>query len=93
MEVSPAKAAEEDYFLNVMLVTDKGLSTVPAAKVLANDAEKVTISVEGGKGGTAEITFAKGDKPAAALRLTKDGKVAFEGTMPTEVVLEEGRPR
>ena len=51
VEVSPSEAADEDYFLTVMLVTDKGLSTdVPAAKVLANDAEKVTISVDGRQG-------------------------------------------
>ena len=92
VELSPAEAAEEDYFLNVMLTTDTASKTLPAVKILSNDAAKVVISVEGGSGGAAEITFAKGDRPAASLKLTSGGKVLFDGATPSSIIVEEGRP-
>ena len=89
----PSKPSEEDYFLNVLLLTDKGSQALPQVKLLSNDAGKVAVSVGGGAGGVAEVTFAKGDKPAASLKITKGSDVLFNGALPSQIILEEGRPQ
>ena len=91
IELSPDKPAEEDYFLSMMLVADKGSNAWPAVKVIANDAQKVAIALGSGSA-AAEITFAKADVPSASLKLSRGGKVVFDGVLSQTVVVKEGRP-
>jgi len=91
IEESPAAPATEDYFLNVMLMTDKGSDERPAAKVVSNTAEAVKIDVSA-KGLAATMTFAKAGRPGGSLRIERNGKVVFDASVPSEVILEEGRP-
>jgi|GEM_PF-5378267 len=92
VEECPAAPAEEDYFLNVMMVMDEDSERMPAATVTKNDASGVEVEISNGLGTRAVITFAKGPGGATSLKLARDGKVLFEGAMPNEIVLEKGRP-
>ena len=49
--------------------------------------------VDGGAAGTAEVTFTKTDRPGGSLKVTKAGSVLFDGALPSEVIIEEGRPQ
>jgi heparin/heparan-sulfate lyase len=92
IEECPSTPSAEDYFLNMMLVTDRGATTMPEAK-LDNAADgksvAVTVSVPGGR--TATLTFAKGETPGASIKVEEGGKVLCDEKMPTDVVLEDGR--
>jgi len=93
VEECPSQAAKEDYFLNAMLVTDKDSTAAPAVSIVSNDAKGISIKVDSKDGKVATLTFAKGEKPAAALRIEKAGKVIFDGKMPDGIVVEEGGRR
>jgi len=93
IEESPAEPAKEDYFLNVMLVTDRGSSAAPAVEAVTPDENHVGVRVTAADGTAATLVFARGDKPGATMRLVRAGKVAFDAALPEEVVLEEGRPK
>ena len=92
LEVCPANPAEEDYFLNVLYMTEKGLTDIPSV-VLMNpgDRESVVLSASAPGGRSVMVTFAKGEKPGAHLAIEEGGKLLFDGDMPGEVTLEEGR--
>ncbi|MCD6405851.1 MAG: DUF4962 domain-containing protein [Planctomycetes bacterium] len=92
VEESPAEPALEDYFLNVMLVTDAGSTHAPKVTVLGNGDDAIKIKVETPAGKSAVVTFAKGEKHSAALAIESGGQTLFTSEMPQEVVLEEGRP-
>ena len=76
-----------------MLVTDKDSTAAPAVSIVSNDAKGISIKVDSKDGKVATLTFAKGEKPAAALRIEKAGKVIFDGKMPDGIVVEEGGRR
>jgi heparin/heparan-sulfate lyase len=92
VELCPSQASAENYFLNVILLTDKASSALPEVKVFSDDAAAVTVSIAGGAGGVAQLTFAKGDRPSASLKLTRGDTVLFEGLLPDKVTVDEGRP-
>lgn len=92
VEESPAEGALEDYFLNVMLMTDAGSDDVPLVSVLEDTDELVKVRVETPGGMCVFATFAKGEKPSVSLKLESAGEMVFGGGMADGVVLEEGRP-
>jgi len=93
IEECPSKPAAEDYFLNVMFVTDRDSTAMPAVKLEnAPDAKAVTVKVSVPGGRTATLSFAKGDKPAASIKIEEAAKILFSGDMPSTVVIEDGRP-
>jgi len=92
IEQSPATPTREDFFLHVMAVTDRDSDAAPAVEVVANTGEKVKLRVAGESGGELEVTFGKSSEPSCHLSLTRGGGVVFEGDLPNEVSLEDGRP-
>jgi hypothetical protein len=92
IEESPAAPAAEDYFLNVIMVTDKDSKERPTVTAVPGAGGEIAIKVTKSDGATATVFFAKGDASGASLKLEREGKVVFEGKMPDKVVLEEGRP-
>lgn len=92
IEESPLEAALEDYFLNVMMVSDAGEAVLPAVEVVSNDDKQVTLGVTAEGACEVTVTFAKGAEGGVELRLEKAGAVVFDGAMPGEIVREDGRP-
>ncbi len=93
VEESPSEPAAEDYFLNVLAMTDRQSDAMPKAEVLADTAASVALRVTAPSGKVTKVTFAKGDVPGATIKVTDSGKVLFDGAMPDRVVLEDGRPQ
>ena len=93
VEVSPAKAANEDHFLHVMQMTDATSTEVPKVKVLRDDPKHVTVQISTRDGKVATLDFSKGEQPGAHIRLVKQGKLSVQAAMPTSVELEAGRDR
>ena len=92
IEESPAKPATEDYFLNVLLMTDKDSDEAPQVK-LADSQQAAGLSIVTKDGKAIMLSFAKGRYPAATLKLQVGGKTVFNGLLPQRVILEEGRPK
>jgi len=91
IEESPAASATEDYFLNVMLVTDKGSNEIPAARVLKNDASATAAEVATEDGTRAVVEFGKGAEGGASLKIEKGGRAVFDGALANEIVFDQGR--
>lgn len=92
VEESPSQAATEDYFLNVIMVGDKGSKDVLKVKVLKDDLKEIVIEVKADKFLT--LKFNKVDKPAASIIKVKGaGKVWQEEKMPNKIILEQGREK
>jgi len=92
VEESPAVSASEDYFLNVMLATDKGSMAVPSARLESpGDDSNITLTLGLLEGRSVTASFAKGDIPSAKVAIAEGGRTVFDGLMPNEIVLEEGR--
>ena len=107
IEKSPAEPSAVDYFLNVMLLTDGGSTEYPFAVAKDADPGKVELTVMTEGGIAATIRFAKDGAPGGTLKLVKGadvriagaawfstgGKTVFDGPLPAEIILEEGRPK
>jgi heparinase II/III-like protein len=85
IEESPATPQTEDYFLNVMLLTDKGSTEKPRIEAVASDARSISFRVRDDQGTEANLRFAKGPQPSLALKLSRAGRVLHEGRMPDMV--------
>jgi len=105
IEESPADPAAEDYFLNVILVTQADSTEKPYVNLSKVDDREVALTVTSGKSNVAQMTFAKGDRPGLKLKIDRgvpprrgsDGKarmgeVIFEGRISNGIELEQGRP-
>jgi hypothetical protein len=90
VEESPAIPAEEDYFLHVMLLTDKESKAVPEVTREDNE-ETIGISIVLPYQRRVKAAFARGPEPAASLFLEDHRGTVFDGPMPDKVVLERGR--
>lgn len=88
IEESPSVAAKEDYFLNVILVSDKNSKEVPKVKVLSENASEITIQVNTAEGKTFVLTFTKEEKPAAHLKIMNGKKIIVDEKMPVKVEIE-----
>ena len=95
VEESPAAAAAEDYFLNVLFVSDKDSKDLPnvTSPLTGKDwrlrSAPVTVTTKDGRSAT--ISFSWGDG-RTMLQLKKGDKVLFDGVLPDTVEVEKGRP-
>jgi hypothetical protein len=89
IEESPSIAAKEDYFLNVILVSDKNLKEVPEVKVLSESDSEITIQVNTKDGKSALLQFTKGEKQTAHIKYMKGAKVLVDEQMADGVELEK----
>ncbi len=92
VEESPAQPSTEDFFLNVMSVSDAGSDAAVNAAIVGQDASGVTVQVTTGNGLTALIAFSKSGVPGGTLRIERSGRVVRDGALPDGVMLEDGRP-
>jgi len=90
IEECPSKASSEDYFLNVMLLTDKDSKALPAAKLLPGGENEIKLEVAA-SGKTVVLIFAKGDASDAAVKLTVGGKTLYDRGLAKTIVPEAGR--
>ena len=91
IEERPAVAQAEDYFANVMLLTDRASDERPQIEQLDDRAEALAFRVRDGET-TVSLRFAKGQTAGVSLTIARGGQVVFDGALPDRVVLEEGRP-
>jgi hypothetical protein len=86
IEETPAEPRTEDYFLNVMLLTDRESTEKPRLDAVASDARSISFRVRDDQGTEATLRFAKGPRPSLTLRLSRAGRLVHEGRMPDTVV-------
>lgn len=91
LEERPARAQTEDYFANVMLLTDRASDERPAIEILANDETALAFRVRTAEASSVSLRFAKGHAPGASLKLERGDRVIFDGALPGRVVLEDER--
>lgn len=89
VEESPAAAAKEDYFLNVMMVSGSESKDVPIVKVLSETTAGISISISTRDGKSAMLNFTKGENPSARIRITTGSKTIADETMPEGVILDK----
>lgn len=89
IEESPAEAAKETYFLNVILLTESNSGEIPSVKLLSEPEGKIAVQVSLKSGKMATVEFAKGNNPSAFLKLTDGAKVLAAEKMPEVVVVEK----
>lgn len=78
IEESPATAASEDYFLNVIQVGDKGAKQNPVVEVLSEDDTQITIRITVQGGTVSQLKFTKGKKPSTTIKIIKNNKVVAD---------------
>ena len=91
VEETPAVATKEDYFLNVILVSDKNSKEVPEVKVMSETAAEITVQVKTKNRKSAVLQFIKGEKPTAHIKYMNGEKLLVDEQMPESVELEKGR--
>ena len=67
VETSPVVPSDEDYFLNVMLLTDKDSRVFPEATLEDAGGDAVAVSITLPYRRRARMSFARGPKPDAVL--------------------------
>lgn len=90
IEESPALPSSEDFFLNVMLTTDKNSTAVPEVKILSESTNEIAIEVAFGQI-VSILKFSKGKNPSASIKILQDKIVIVEEKMPNAIELEKGR--
>ncbi len=85
VEINPAVAAKEDYFLNVLMVSNKSSKEVPTVKVLSETADEISIQVSTKDGKSAVLNFTKGEKQATHIKLMSGKSVLVDENMPDKV--------
>lgn len=85
MEECPTQPASEDYFLNVMTLSDAGAKD-QAHIMNSEDADSATAMAHLKSGAVVTARFAKGEVPGLTLRIEKDGQVVFDGALLNEIV-------
>jgi len=91
VEQSPLVPSEEDYFLNVILLTDRDSKAVPEVTREDDGGAHIAISVALPYQRGVRVSFARGPRPETHLIIDERGRALFDGQMPHEVVLEKGR--
>lgn len=91
IEERPSAASTEDYFANVLFLTQRASDDRPHVEVLADDEQALSFRVSESSGAVTSFRFAKGPKPATTLKIERGGAVTFDGVLPDHVVLEDGR--
>jgi hypothetical protein len=91
IEESPLVPSEEDYFLNIILMTDRESKLTPKVTRLGEDAITFGVRVVLPRQRSVTASFLRGPKPGASLLIEDRGRLLFDGTMPDRVVMEKGR--
>ena len=91
IEETPSVSANEDYFLNVILVSNSQSKEVPVVKVMSETSTEITISIKTKDGKSSVLTFSKGENPTASIKMMNGKAVVIDERMPNVVVLEQGR--
>jgi hypothetical protein len=92
IEISPALPWEEDYFLNVMLTTDKEWKGMPGVALdTRSDPDRISTTVSAPNGRTISVSFARGDRWGGILTIEERGNMLFDGPLPEKVILEKSR--
>jgi hypothetical protein len=91
IEENPAVPLKEDYFLNVILVSDKNSKEVPEVKIISETNTEITIQLNTKNEKSAVLKFTKGEKPTAHIKLLNGKNVLVDEEMPDSVEPEEGR--
>lgn len=86
IEERPTTAQAEDWFANVMLLTDRTSEERPRIDVLVNDDSTLAFQVRLDDGSVTTFRFAKGSKPSGSLTIVRSGKTVFDGTLSTVVL-------
>ena len=92
IEEKPGAAQTEDYFANVMLLTDRTSDERPSIDGIVNDASALTFRVRDTDGTSVSVWFAKGARPGIAMKIERGERVVFDGVLPDQIILESGRP-
>ena len=92
IEESPEVAAAEDYFLNVIQVSDKDSKEIPVVKILSETASDIAIQVTVGQKSSI-LKFTKGENPSAAIKIINNKKTVVDEKMPDSIELEKGREK
>lgn len=88
VEESPHELATDDYFLNVLMVSDIKNKNVPTVKVLLETDAQITIRVDS-KGKSTELSFTKGESPSAQIKIIKGSKIIVNEKLLDELTAEE----
>jgi len=88
IEESPSVPRTEDYFVNVLLLTDRGSSERPRIDQVVSDEHSIAFRVADDAGTTAALRFVKGTQPTSALRLARDGRTLHDGPLPDSIAPE-----
>ena len=81
IEECPEVASKEDYFLNVLMVSEKASKEVPLVKILSESDSEIKIQVTTKNGKFAELNFSKGFNPGAKIRLMQGAKILVNERM------------
>jgi heparin/heparan-sulfate lyase len=90
IELSPKIAATEDYFLNVLMVSDKNSRQVPEVKILSENDSSISIEVCAGSDRIVTIAFNKGDEATAHIIMTEGERIIEDQSMPDGITLING---
>jgi len=91
IEQSPKVAQTEDYFFNVLMVTEKQSKLKPIVKILSEDETNITIEVKDGEKMAAIISFEKAGGYGGHIRIMKNGAEIVNEQLAESVVPEDGR--
>ena len=86
IEERPTAAQAEDWFANVLLLTDRTSEERPRIDVLTNDDATLAFQVRLDDQSVTTFRFAKGSKPSASLTIARAGKTVFDGTLSNAVL-------
>jgi heparin/heparan-sulfate lyase len=90
IEISPKIAAAEDYFLNIIMVSDKNSRQVPAVKVLSDDDSQISIAISCGTERVSTLVFNKGEKATAHIKIIEGDWIFENQSMPDSIISING---
>lgn len=91
IEQTPIEASKEDYFLNVLMVSDKKSKAKPLAKIVSEDNQQLVIEIKAENGYEARIRFDKADNYGGEIKITQRGKLLVNEKLAESVIPEDGR--
>lgn len=93
IEQNPEIGANKDYFLNVMMTSDKNSKEIPTVKILSDDPNQITIKVSVKGQNSSILKFTKGEKPTATIKIKSKKKAIVDEIMPDSIELESNRDK
>lgn len=90
IEERPTTAQAEDWFANVLLLTDRTSQEEPRIDMISNDDSTLAFKVRLDDGSVTTLSFAKGSKSSASLAIVRQekgvAKTVFDGTLSNTVL-------